>query len=511
MERDKRRNSLHALADGQQKQRAGAQIVRGEVVKATYHDQTIKEYVGNPLIEALPSIYAKANVYRYLASGEPCDLNLRRLPVEQRKQALYVKLLHFFEPLPVHADLEQRLSRMIRAGYLERNIASAGYLREQRRQLDEFRPGQHKAAGVITTAKGFSIIGLPGTGKTSSLVQILRQLYPQVIVHTEYDKRPFTNQQIVWLKLQCPSDGSLSALCKRFFEVVDALAYTSYREEYSGTAEDMVGYMARVASLHSLGVLVIDEIQDLSLAKSGGAGRMLNFFVQLVNEIGVPVLLVGTYKALPILGKEFRQIRRAGGQGEMLWDAWPQHSTEWKLLVRALWQHQYVRHEVALTQELDDTLYDLCQGVTDYAIKVFALAQFRAMDAGTERVTPALMRSAAKDLLGQAQAVLNALKNKNEDCLMQLEDVKPINLLEFADLSAERPITVGRFGQDPEVQQKLAFTAAEQSIAKVRDKTEDQTEVKSQLKPQKLLNSKRKPRGSHVKGTKRRHPKRRAA
>ena len=37
---------------------------------------------------------------------------------------------------------------------------------------------------------------------------------------------------------------------------------------------------------------------------------MLNFFVTLVNTIGLPVVMIGTTKAMSILQGEFRQARR---------------------------------------------------------------------------------------------------------------------------------------------------------------------------------------------------------
>jgi hypothetical protein len=55
--------------------------------------------------------------------------------------------------------------------------------------------------------------------------------------------------------------------------------------------------MANVAAVLGLGVLVIDEIQRLNEASSGGAAKMLNFFGQMVNQFSVPVVLVGTFKA----------------------------------------------------------------------------------------------------------------------------------------------------------------------------------------------------------------------
>ena len=55
---------------------------------------------------------------------------------------------------------------------------------------------------------------------------------------------------------------------------------------------------------------------------------MLNFFVQLVNTIGVPVILIGTYKASSILDGEFRNARRVSGQGDLIWSRM-QNDDEW--------------------------------------------------------------------------------------------------------------------------------------------------------------------------------------
>ncbi|MCL7891044.1 AAA family ATPase, partial [Klebsiella pneumoniae] len=39
-----------------------------------------------------------------------------------------------------------------------------------------------------------------------------------------------------------------------------------------------------------LGILVIDEMQNLNLAKTGGADRLLGFIHNLVNNLGIPIL-----------------------------------------------------------------------------------------------------------------------------------------------------------------------------------------------------------------------------
>ena len=103
-----------------------------------------------------------------------------------------------------------------------------------------------------------------------------------------------------------------------------------YRRHCRGrtSVDDLLILMAEKANEHCLGILVIDEIQHLNRAKSGGAATMLNFFVTLVNTIGVPVVFVGTPKATEILQQDFRQARRSCGMGDHVWDRLKRNSKE---------------------------------------------------------------------------------------------------------------------------------------------------------------------------------------
>jgi hypothetical protein len=173
-----------------------------------------------------------------------------------------------------------------------------------------------------------------------------------------------------------------------FFQAVDNILETSYERNYATgrRTDELLLKMARVAANHGLGVLVIDEIQRLSYAKSGGAEKMLNFFVQLSNTIGIPVVLVGTFKAREILSGAVHQIRRGAGQGDMVWDRMPEGKWVadsygspgvWQLFLESLWRYQYTRTPCPLTAELAHALYQETQGITDFAAKGFMLAQAR--------------------------------------------------------------------------------------------------------------------------------------
>ncbi len=210
---------------------------------------------------------------------------------------------------------------MLRLGYEARNPLPLDFYRNIDRRVDALKFERPLASNLQSSAPGLAVVGLSGVGKSLSLGRLL-MLYPQIIFHHHYHEQEFSHVQIAWLKLECPFDGSTKGLCLNFFQALDDLLETNNVENFArrgrATTDEMIAGMARVASLHSLGVLVIDEIQHLSEAKSGGSRKMLNFFVELVNKIGMPVILVGTYKAMSLLNSEFRQARRSAGLGDLV-------------------------------------------------------------------------------------------------------------------------------------------------------------------------------------------------
>jgi hypothetical protein len=339
---------------------------------------------------------------------------------------MVMDILHQFEPLPIHLKLEGMVSRVIRDAYLSRNPINPAYSGNLAQRLKYFEDKRHECEDLESTAAGFFIAGMSGVGKTTAIRRIL-YLYDQVIIHSEFKGQHCTHIQIVWLRLQCPRDGSLTSLCRAFFETIDDLLGTRYAKDYGNKArnlDELVLYMAIVAANHHLGILVIDEIQNLSSAKSGGAEQMLNFFVLLINIIGVPVVLIGTYKAIPILTSEFRQARRGSGQGDLIWDRMPL-GKDWNFYLEALWEYQYVKNVSPLTSEISDALHDVSYGITDLANRIYMAAQWRAIETEEEVISEDMIRSAYRDDFRLVNRILEALKSGNLEDMHGLEDVCP--------------------------------------------------------------------------------------
>jgi hypothetical protein len=184
--------------------------------------------------------------------------------------------------------------------------------------------------------------------------------------------------------------------------------------------------MCRVGWIHCLGLLVIDEIQHLNQAKSGGAERMLNFFLQLMNTLGLPVILIGTNAALQILTRELRQIRRSCGQGDLIWDRM-ENDEVWQHFAESLWRYDFTKHQSPLNKELSDVLYEESAGIVDFASKLFLLAQFRAISTGLEKVTASIIRSVAHDSLRLAQPALRAIRTGDMRAVETMTDLHPID------------------------------------------------------------------------------------
>ncbi|MBH9968631.1 AAA family ATPase [[Bacillus] enclensis] len=385
--------------------------------EAVYKEQHINEYAGNPLIEALPPIMSVFEAYEKMQCLPPYDERERELSEELRYHMLF-RLQTFFQPVSKHIELERRISRLIRSGYLTRNplhINETKFLRGER---------------IPTSSSSFTLMGFSGIGKSTAIESVL-SLYPQVLLHRE----PVNRIQVVWLKLNCPHDGSIKTLCMDYFMKMDEIMGTNYFKKFGNPRNNigsLVIQMGRVARIHCLGVLIIDEIQHLLTAKDKGSEKMMNFFVTLINEIGIPVLLIGTMRARAILQQDFRQARRGSGIGDMVWEHMKPDG-DWDTFVEEMWKYQWTKKQAELTDNIRTTIYDESQGIIDIAVKLFSLAQSRAIETGNEIITPEAIRRVGKEDLKLVQPMLKALRSGLETRISKYEDITPLNLIGFLE------------------------------------------------------------------------------
>ncbi|PTU66959.1 ATP-binding protein [Chromobacterium sp. Panama] len=393
----------------------------------TYLRQRIQEYQDNPLIEALPPIMGLREAALHMMYRPPFELGEKSFSVEERWHLLG-RLKHIVAPRPHFYQLERTVSRLIRTGYVLRNPCKPETWQAVYKAQENMPPPLLHRHLTATDSEAV-VVGLSGMGKTTAIDAVLRTYPQQLIQHQRWHNKPLPVKQLVWLKITCPKNGSILAFCREFSRQLDrALGTNEYEEMYSRsrvTTDEAEAMMRQHSATYFLGVLVIDEIQRLSTAKSGGTERLLDFIQNLRDMLKVPIVLVGTYKAVNLFKSEMKDARRASESGLIDFRRPMCRDAEWDKLVERIWHYQWLHTFSPLTTSMLDRLFDLTQGVTDFLVILFKLAQQRAMEDGSETLSEMAIQTTYDESLTLLHPAINALRKNTIESLFAFEDLLP--------------------------------------------------------------------------------------
>jgi hypothetical protein len=401
-----------------------------EPLIATYPVEPGPEPENNALLLALPAIKSDDEWLEQLATEPAFDES-------QLTDAAHIRSYHveglkdFFIPAERGRHLARRLDQLIRHGYRRRNPLAGDHFRLlQRDYADAQRSG--KARKQVFSKQlpicSFSLIGVSGMGKSTTVEAVLAA-YPQYILHKELDLH-----QVVWLKVECPKDGSVKELALNILRVFDAVLGTSHTPKVTNrvTVDSLMSQVKHLARAHHLGVLVLDELQNVSVRKSGGREELLNWFQELVNELKLPLVLLGTFKARAVLQLDARHSRRAGVMGGATWRPLTR-GAEFDLLLETLWMYQWLRHPGELSDAFKDMVYAETQGVVAFIVDMFLVCQLYALSHAKETLTPEMFHHVARHEFEFLQPLLNALRSKQPNRMARFEDVETYDVDEIIE------------------------------------------------------------------------------
>lgn len=404
-------------------------------VTALYTAARIPHFKGNPLIEALPPTMNDDELLSALTLMPDFQPEQRAWPTEER--LLMVETLsNFMIPLSKHIELSRALDSMMRAGYVGRAPRTPGHaeifqsIYKNQAEGKSFSQSPTSRTPQISTA----LIGISGMGKTTTVKRWCAHI-PRVIYHPEHNL-----YQIPYLHVETPSDGSsIKGLAHGILQKIDELIpgadyYNQYAQRGRTGADTLMRSVARLMNLHLVGLLICDEVQNLTNAKKGGQTVMTEL-VSAANDLKVPILFIGTNKATRVLSMDFRQSRRATGHGIAPWErlepGTAAEPSEWDDFLSVLWQFQWTKKPVALNPLFSKYMYDCTQGVIDLAIKLFSSTQARAILDDTEMLTPELLLDVFDEDFKLVHPVIKAIQSGNLELLMEYEDVTPLNLQQY--------------------------------------------------------------------------------
>lgn len=411
------------------------ELLSPHCVQASYMPSQVPHFSGNLLIEALRPPLSVDDVLTVCQVPTGFAEEQRERPIEERLQMLKA-LERFMVPLERHVTLAMELDSMLLNGYVGREPATPEYVR----RLHEIHGSgpleslaRTSAQELCATQQAKLLIGVSGMGKTR-FVRRWAATFPNVIYHEAIHL-----YQIPTLHIELPSNGaSVAGLCNAILREVDRrVPGAQYLETYAlkgrPGAETLIQRVATVLHRHCVGMLICDEVQNLTNAGKGKKTVMTEL-VSMSNVLGLPLVFVGTNKAQDIFALDFRTSRRVCGLGA---DAWTvldvgqvgddgRVLSEFRDFAEVLWVNQWVREPNPLTEEMLQTLYFCSAGVIDTAIKIFADAQGRAMLDGTERVTPDLLLRAYAEDFKLLHPMLEALRKQDFHALASYDDIRPM-------------------------------------------------------------------------------------
>ena len=378
-------------------------------IEAKYISQSEPMDIGNDLIEALIPIKSDVDSFNDFEYRPYVSSHERDHTPEKRAMAIlrldYYRIGRDYTHL-IDREIEIALRRCYRARR-KFNLDKIKTLEDTGRYFNDCE--YKKIEGQKT--QGFTVIGISGGGKTTTLSSSLYN-YPQVIYHTNENSRCL---QIVYIKVECPADGSLKSF---YNSCLEALGYAIGREIEGNKDKMTIGdkerLFKRLALRWNLGMIVIEEIQQLSVKRVD----TMNQFLTLANDTQIPIVYVGTFKALNrIFGVDFRLARRLGN--EIIVRRYEKDEI-WDDMLEELWQFQWLKEYIPLSQELNDAFYMETAGIIDRVINLFETLQLDAILMKTESIrdiTPAYVKNVSMKYFSTTRDVLYDLStgknNKN--------------------------------------------------------------------------------------------------
>lgn len=375
-------------------------------VNAVYHESRIPEHKGNPLIEALPAIKSDKDIIRKLANFP--DYNKSETFEEDFLRKVFVnRLEQLRQPLREYIQCFRKVEQALYESYSAKNPFSAStqhYLHYI--DYDE-TPIKPKSGIFRPKGSAFTVIGVSGVGKTEMIKQVLGY-FNQKITHENYKGKSLNLTQINWLHVECPDDAGIRTFCHAILDAIDFLLGEETKPERT-IGELQLQIVRKVRSCF-IGLIVIDDMQNLDIAKSGGDKRLINFILRLINNSGVPFLFCGNPPLDEILQKKFRIARRAESGGYIQMDTLDLETWE-KAIVPSIWRYQWTNEKTPLVKELSDKLYDLSQGILDIAIRIYINAQKLVIGTEDERITNDVLENSYRHTCKLTDAGITLLKS----------------------------------------------------------------------------------------------------
>ncbi len=258
--------------------------------------------------------------------------------------------------------------------------------------------------GILGGADSFTIIGASGIGKSSAISRAITLITENRIVEAE---NPYT-KILPCVCVQCPFDSSVKGLLLEILRKLDegiGCSYYTNALRARSTTDMLIGSVSQ-AALHHIGLLVVDEIQNVVGNKNGKS--LVGMLTQLINNSGISICMVGTPECTVFFEQAMQLARRSLG---LQYEAMA-YGRPFKAFCETLFRYRYVRKEVELTESMLLWLYEHSGGNISVVVSLLHDAQEIAILNGTESLDLVSLQEAYTKRLSMLHGFIPARTKK---------------------------------------------------------------------------------------------------
>lgn len=246
-----------------------------------------------------------------------------------------------------------------------------------KQRYENYKAIQQQSYSVILGGSdSFTIIGTSGIGKSSAISRAISLITENHII--EIDK-PYT-QIIPCLIVQCPFDSSVKGMLFEILRKVDETLgsnYYQYALKARATTDMLIGSVSQVA-LNHIGMLVVDEIQNVVNSKNGKS--LIGALTQLINNSGISICMVGTPESTVFFESAMQLARRSVG----LQYTTMNYDEYFQSFCKVIFKYQFLKNHTEITAAITEWLYEHSAGVISVVISLIHDAQEIAILTGKE-------------------------------------------------------------------------------------------------------------------------------
>lgn len=325
------------------------------------------------LVVKIPPMLAGTELLSALEVLPDYDESIRDLDAATRLMALS-DLYKLYLPSQMSVEIYSKLYLALLRSLQKKQTSLA--IQQQTQNYRAIR--QQSYSGIIGGSDSFTIIGASGIGKSTAISRAISLITGNKVIEVE---EPYTTI-IPCLVVQCPFDSSVKGLLLEILRKVDEYLGSKYYENamrVRATTDMLIGSVSQVA-LNHIGLLIVDEIQNVVNSKHGKS--LVGALTQLINNSGISVCMVGTPESALFFEQAMQLARRSLGiqYGNMVYD------TYFEDFCDVLFSYQYVRNEVTLTPGIMEWLYEHSAGIISVVVSLVHDAQEIAILSGKERL-----------------------------------------------------------------------------------------------------------------------------